>query len=59
MRGEEILSGSQRINDASFLEQRMVEQGIDLESMGRYLNAFKVGMSPHGGAGIGKLIPCD
>ncbi|KAF9513661.1 hypothetical protein BS47DRAFT_1372465 [Hydnum rufescens UP504] len=53
MRGEEILSGAQRVHDAVFLEQRMREHGIDPASMKGYLDAFKMGVAPHGGGGIG------
>lgn len=54
MRGEEILSGAQRVHDAKMLEQRMVEVGIDPKSMQGYLDGFRMGISPHGGGGIGK-----
>ncbi|KAF9786938.1 aspartate-tRNA ligase [Thelephora terrestris] len=53
MRGEEILSGAQRIHDPTFLEKRMREVGIDPQSMKGYLDAFKLGCAPHGGGGIG------
>ena len=53
MRGEEILSGAQRVHDAVFLEQRMREHGIEPASMKGYLDAFRMGVAPHGGGGIG------
>jgi len=53
MRGEEILSGAQRVHDAAFLERRMKEHEINPESMKGYLDAFKMGMPPHGGGGVG------
>jgi aspartyl/asparaginyl-tRNA synthetase len=53
MRGEEILSGAQRIHDPSFLEERMKVAGIDPASMQGYLDAFRLGAPPHGGGGIG------
>ncbi|RSH89279.1 aspartate--tRNA ligase dps1 [Saitozyma podzolica] len=53
MRGEEILSGAQRIHDADFLVERMKVAGIDPASMQGYLDAFKLGAPPHGGGGIG------
>ncbi len=56
MRGEEILSGAQRVHDATFLEERMGECGITPESMKPYLDAFRMGCPPHGGGGIGGLI---
>ncbi|KDQ63697.1 hypothetical protein JAAARDRAFT_29717 [Jaapia argillacea MUCL 33604] len=53
MRGEEILSGAQRIHDAAFLIEKMREKGIDPDSMKYYVDAFRMGCSPHGGGGIG------
>ncbi|KAH7880670.1 uncharacterized protein C8R40DRAFT_271871 [Lentinula edodes] len=53
MRGEEILSGAQRIHDPKLLEQQMRNKGIDPESMKGYLDGFRFGCSPHGGGGIG------
>jgi aspartyl-tRNA synthetase len=53
MRGEEILSGAQRIHDAAFLAEQMRAKGIDPASMQAYLDAFKLGCPPHGGGGIG------
>jgi aspartyl-tRNA synthetase len=54
MRGEEILSGAQRIHDPAFLEESMKRVGIDPASMQGYLDAFKLGAPPHGGGGIGE-----
>ena len=53
IRGEEVLSGSQRIHDAVFLEKKMREAKIDPETMTDYLNGFKWGCPPHGGGGVG------
>jgi aspartyl/asparaginyl-tRNA synthetase len=53
IRGEEVLSGSQRIHDAVFLEKKMREAKIDPETMADYLNGFKWGCPPHGGGGVG------
>jgi aspartyl-tRNA synthetase len=53
IRGEEVLSGSQRIHDAVFLEKKMREANIDPETMTDYLNGFKWGCPPHGGGGVG------
>lgn len=52
-RGQEILSGAQRVHDANMLEGRMKEAGIQPEDMKAYLNAFRFGCPPHAGAGIG------
>jgi aspartyl/asparaginyl-tRNA synthetase len=54
MRGEEILSGAQRIHDPILLAEQMGRKGIEPESMKAYLDAFKLGCPPHGGGGIGK-----
>jgi aspartyl/asparaginyl-tRNA synthetase len=56
MRGEEILSGAQRIHDPDFLIQRMKECGIEPETMKAYVDAFRLGAPPHAGGGIGELI---
>ncbi|KIJ68384.1 hypothetical protein HYDPIDRAFT_165245 [Hydnomerulius pinastri MD-312] len=53
MRGEEILSGAQRIHDPEFLSQQMRAKGVDPESMKGYLDGFRIGCPPHGGGGIG------
>ncbi|PSR72382.1 hypothetical protein PHLCEN_2v11725 [Hermanssonia centrifuga] len=53
MRGEEILSGAQRIHDPALLIEKMKSKGIEPESMSSYVDAFKMGCSPHGGGGIG------
>ncbi|KAK4529875.1 hypothetical protein CCYA_CCYA02G0732 [Cyanidiococcus yangmingshanensis] len=53
MRGEEIVSGAQRIHDVELLTQRAFHKGINLETLQNYLEAFQYGVFPHGGAGIG------
>ncbi|KAI0782115.1 aspartyl-tRNA synthetase, cytoplasmic [Abortiporus biennis] len=53
IRGEEVLSGGQRIHSASMLEKRMSELNVDPESMKDYLNGFRWGCPPHGGGGVG------
>jgi aspartyl-tRNA synthetase len=53
MRGEEILSGAQRIHDAALLAEKMRSKGVDPNSMKGYLDAFRMGCAPHGGGGIG------
>ncbi|OSX66656.1 hypothetical protein POSPLADRAFT_1131534 [Postia placenta MAD-698-R-SB12] len=53
LRGEEILSGGQRIHVAPMLEERMRAAGIDPESMKDYVNGFRWGCPPHGGGGVG------
>ncbi|KDE09023.1 hypothetical protein MVLG_00744 [Microbotryum lychnidis-dioicae p1A1 Lamole] len=53
MRGEEILSGAQRVHDATLLEERMRAVGIDPNDMKAYVDAFRLGAPPHAGGGIG------
>lgn len=53
MRGEEILSGAQRIHDANFLMERAKAHGIDLKTIQSYIDSFKYGAPPHAGGGIG------
>ncbi|KAM0749398.1 aspartyl-tRNA synthetase [Meredithblackwellia eburnea MCA 4105] len=53
MRGEEILSGAQRLHDAPMLEERMKGVGINPEDMKSYVDAFRLGAPPHAGGGIG------
>lgn len=53
VRGEEILSGGQRLHSATELIKRLKEAEIDPKEMADYVNAFKWGMPPHAGGGIG------
>ncbi|OLL23096.1 Aspartate--tRNA ligase, cytoplasmic [Neolecta irregularis DAH-3] len=53
MRGEEILSGAQRIHDSGFLAERIKACGIDSADLQDYIGAFRYGAPPHAGGGIG------
>lgn len=53
IRGEEILSGAQRIHDPVFLAERAKHHGIDLETIKAYIDSFRYGCPPHAGGGIG------
>jgi len=53
MRGEEIMSGAQRIHDSKYLEERAKVHEIELETIRSYIDSFKFGSSPHAGGGIG------
>lgn len=53
LRGQEILSGGQRIHDASMLVEKMERLKIDPMSMEEYIQGFQWGAPPHGGGGIG------
>ena len=52
-RGQEISSGGQREHRYDKLVARMEKKGLNPEDFGFYLDAFKYGMPPHGGWGIG------
>ena len=52
-RGMEITTGGQRIHDYHQLIEKIEKRGITTEGMDAYLMAFKHGMPPHGGLGIG------
>ncbi len=52
-RGQEISSGGQREHRYDELARRMVKKGLDPADFGFYLEAFRYGMPPHGGWGIG------
>ncbi len=51
--GVEWSSGGMREHDPQRLRQRMVEQGLDPEKFGWYLDMFDYGVPPHGGFGMG------
>ncbi|MCJ1278183.1 hypothetical protein MMC21_005998 [Puttea exsequens] len=53
LRGQEILTGGQRIHGVDMLEKRMKEQGVDPSSMENYMDGFRYAAPPHAGAGIG------
>ncbi|KAJ3164521.1 aspartate--tRNA ligase dps1 [Irineochytrium annulatum] len=53
MRGEEILSGAQRIHDPTLLLQKVKDHGVDPKTIQPYLDAFKYGASPHAGGAVG------
>ncbi|CAF4440465.1 unnamed protein product [Rotaria socialis] len=53
MRGEEILSGAQRVHDAQLLLERVKHNKINVNQIKSYIDAFRYGCPPHGGGGIG------
>lgn len=52
-RGLEMCSGGQRVHDYETLKSRIAEKGLDPEKFNFYLQAFKYGIPPHGGIGLG------
>lgn len=52
-RGQEILSGGQRIHDAEMLLKNLDIWNIDPRTMEEYIQGFEYGVPPHGGGGIG------
>jgi len=50
---KEITSGAQRIHDVNMLERSLRNKGLNPEDFEFYLNAFRYGMPPHGGWGLG------
>ncbi len=53
IRGTEVASGGQREHRRSVLYENLLEKGLNPESFRFYLEAFKYGMPPHGGFGLG------
>lgn len=53
IRGEEIVSGAQRIHDVALLIARANHWKIPISSIQSYIDAFKHGALPHAGGGIG------
>lgn len=52
-KGIEITTLAQREHRIEILEKQAVEKGMHLEPLKDYLNFFRYGCPPHGGAGIG------
>lgn len=52
-RGVEITTGAQRIHEYDDLVASITEKKLDPEKFSYYLQAFKSGMPPHGGFGLG------
>ncbi len=52
-KGIEITTLAQREHRVDILEKQAVEKGMSLEALKDYLNFFRYGCPPHGGAGIG------
>lgn len=52
-RGIEITTLAQREHRVEILEKQAIEKGMSLEPLKDYINFFRYGCPPHGGAGIG------
>jgi nondiscriminating aspartyl-tRNA synthetase len=52
-RGLEMCSGGQRVHKYDELVERIKEKGLDPDKFQFYLQAFKYGIPPHGGIGMG------
>jgi aspartyl-tRNA synthetase len=53
MRGEEIISGSQRIHDYDMLTENIKNNNLSTELLSDYLESFAAGSRPHAGFGMG------
>lgn len=53
MRGEEIMSGAQRVHDPEMLTERAKAHGVDPATVESYIDSFRFGAPPHAGGGIG------
>ncbi|CAG0952127.1 MAG: aspartate--tRNA(Asn) ligase [Candidatus Methanoperedens sp.] len=49
----ELSSGAQRVHDPELLKGRITAQGLNADGFDFYLKAFKYGMPPHSGWGVG------
>lgn len=52
-RGVEITTGGQRVHDPTKLAENLRAKGLKPENFAFYLQAFRYGMPPHGGWGMG------
>lgn len=52
-RGVEVTTGGQRVHNLEILKEKIAAKGLKPESFGFYLQAFKYGIPPHGGWGMG------
>ena len=52
-RGTEIVTGGQRVHSYGQLLEHMQRWGLSTDAFGGYLEAFRYGMPPHGGFGMG------
>lgn len=53
MRGEEIISGAQRVHDTEMIKERAKAKGMNPDDISYYCDSFKYGAWCHGGFGTG------
>ena len=49
----ELSSGAQRVHDHDMLRKRIQDQGLNPDGFEFYLKAFRYGIPPHSGWGLG------
>lgn len=52
-RGVEITTGGQRVHDVAMLKEKAIAKGLNPDNFSFYLQAFRYGIPPHGGWGMG------
>ena len=52
-KGVEVTTGGQRVHDYEQLMEKIEKKGMTPDGLEQYLDAFRFGMPPHGGLGIG------
>lgn len=52
-RGVEITTGGQRVHDLETLKEKATAKGLDINNFNYYFQAFRYGVPPHGGWGMG------
>lgn len=52
-KGIEVTTLAQREHRPEILEKQAIEYGLDVDSLKDYINFFRYGAPPHGGAGVG------
>ena len=50
---KEITSGAQRVHDPELLTKRFLSKGLNPDDFDFYIRAFRYGMPPHAGFGLG------
>jgi len=53
VRGEEIISGAQRVHDPELLVAQAEARGTDVRTITAYIDSFRYGAPPHGGFVVG------